>query len=171
MSAHDPCGECTHAHIRYSRLLDGGGTVAERVDLLVGDRTQKGIDENLAALIDREACFPSLWRYCKARRPDAQVAGDLAPLVQGHTLRVHSFHRALIDDLDAQAVEPAPDRLGHALVPGESKLPLRHQADLDLRIDAGHLRRSLDASGSSATDHHLSASGCNGGQLFAQGLC
>ena len=51
MSTHDPSSEGAHAHVRYSRILDGGGRVTHRVDLLVGDRTQKGIDEHLVALI------------------------------------------------------------------------------------------------------------------------
>jgi hypothetical protein len=53
MSAHDRCSVGAHAHVRYSRVLDGRGRVAKGVDLLVRDRTQKGIDENLVALIDR----------------------------------------------------------------------------------------------------------------------
>src|SRR6266699_50872 len=79
MSAHDRCSEGAHAHVRYSRFLDWRGRVANRVDLLVGDRTQKGIDENLVALIDRQASFSCQRLYHKARRPDAQVACEFAP--------------------------------------------------------------------------------------------
>src|SRR5262249_50204152 len=95
--------------------------------------------------------------YHKARRPDAQVAGELAPLVEDHALRAHGFHRTLVDDLDAQAHQSPPDSLGDALVPEESERPLRHQADLDLRIDACHLRCGFDAGGCSTTDNHLAA--------------
>ena len=169
MSAHDRCSEGAHAHVRYSRVLDGRGRVANRVDLLVGDRTQKGIDENLVALIDRQARFPCQRLYHKARRPDAQGAFELAPLVEGHAVRAHGSHRALLDDLDAQAHQSPPDNVGHALAPGESERPLRHQADFDPRIDACHLRRCFDAGGSSSTDHHLAASCPYFGERFAQG--
>src|SRR5260370_14099401 len=169
MSARDPRREGAHAHVRYSRLLDGGGCVANRVDLLVGDRTQKGIDEHLVALIDRQASFPSQRLDHKARRPDAQGAFEFAPLIEDHAVAAHVTHLALLDDLDAQAHQSVPDRVSHALVPGESERPMRHQADLDLRIDAGHLRRGFDAGGSSATDHYLAASGLYCGERFAQG--
>src|SRR6266550_9334961 len=46
MSAHDPRSVGAHAHVWYSWILDGRGRVANCVDLGVGDRTQKGIDEN-----------------------------------------------------------------------------------------------------------------------------
>src|SRR2546423_9560784 len=117
MSAHDPRSESAHAHVRDSRVLDGRGRVANRVDLLVGDRTQKGIDENLVALIDRQASFPCQGLYHKARRPDAQGAFELAPLVEHHALRAHGSHIALLDDLDVQAHQSAPDRVRHALLP------------------------------------------------------
>ena len=123
MSAHDPRSEGAHTHVRYSRILDGRGRVTNRVDLGMGDRTQKGIDKHLIALIDRQASFPYLRLYHKARRPDAQGAFELAPLVEDHTLRTHGSHRALIDDLDAQAHQSPPDGVGHALVPGASERP------------------------------------------------
>src|SRR6266566_1235468 len=171
MSAHDPRSEGAHAHARYSRVLDWRGRVANRVDLLVGDRTQKGIDEHLVALIDREASVSWQRRYHKARRPDAQVAGALAPLVEDHAVRAHGAHLALLDELDAQAHQSPPDSAGHALAPGESERPLRHQAHLDLGIDASHLRRGFDAGGSSATDNYLAASCPYFGERFAQGFC
>ncbi len=155
MSAHDPRSVGAHAHVWYSWILDGRGRVANCVDLGVGDRTQKGIDENLAALIDGQARFPCQRLYHKACRPDAQVASKLALVVEDHAMLSHGSHCALIDDLDAQANQSPPDGVGHALAPGESERPLRHQADFDPRIDAGHLRRGFDAGGSSATDHHL----------------
>src|SRR5258708_38311067 len=99
MRAHDPRSEGAHAHVRYPRVLDGRGRVANRVDLLVGDRTQKGIDEHLVALIDRQASFPSLRLYHKARCPDAQVAFEFPSLVEGHAVRAHGSHLALLDDL------------------------------------------------------------------------
>src|SRR5436305_13060468 len=129
MSAHDRCSEGAHADVRYSWILDWRGRVANCVDLLVGDRTQKGIDENLAALIDGQARFPCQRLYHKACRPDAQVASKLALVVEDHALRAYSSHCALIDDLDAQAHQSPPDGVGHGLAPGESERPLRHQAD------------------------------------------
>src|SRR5437763_16824718 len=101
MSAHDRCSEGAHAHVRYSRVLDGGGSVANRVDLLVGDRTQKGIDEHLVALIDREATIPCQRLYHKARRPDAQVAFKLTPLVEDYAVCAHGSPIPMIADLDA----------------------------------------------------------------------
>src|SRR5437588_10328550 len=79
MSAHDRCSEGAHAHVRYSRVLDGSGRVANRVDLLVGDRTQKGIDEHLAPLINSQARFPCQRLYHKARRQDPQGAYKCGP--------------------------------------------------------------------------------------------
>src|SRR5713226_10636188 len=65
MSAHDPRSEGAHAYVCYSRVLDGRGRIANRVDLLVGARTQKGIDEHLVALIDREASILCQRRHHK----------------------------------------------------------------------------------------------------------
>src|SRR5690242_16517797 len=112
--------------MRYSWILDGRSCVANRVDLGVRDRTQKGINENLVALIDRQASFPSLWLYHKACRPDAQGAFEFAATFQDHALRTHGTHIALLDDLDAQAHQSLPDLVGHALVPGASERPPRH---------------------------------------------
>src|SRR5579859_5060167 len=169
MSAHDSRSESAHAHVRDSWILDGQGRVANCVDVGMRDRTQEGIDENLVALIDRQASFFCQRLHYKASRPDAQIAGQFAPLVENEAPGAHGAYFALIDDLDAQALQPAPHNTGHALVPGESERPARHQADLDVRIDACHLRRGFDAGGSSATDHHLAACGLDCGKLLAQG--
>jgi hypothetical protein len=49
----------SNTHRNYSSVLNPhSASLANRVDLLVGDRTQKGIDEHLVALIDREASIP-----------------------------------------------------------------------------------------------------------------
>src|SRR5256714_8860743 len=109
MSAHDRCSEGAHAHVCYSRVLDGRGRVANRVDLLVGDRTQKGIDEHLVALIDSQASIPCQRRYHKAPRPDAQVAGELAPPVEHHPVPAHGPPIALLDGPPPPAPPPSPE--------------------------------------------------------------
>src|SRR6266852_9292987 len=98
MRTHDRRSDGAHAYANSS-VLGWRGRVTNGVDLRVGARTQKRIDDHLVVLIHGQSSFPCQRRSHKASRPDTQVAGELAPLVNDNALCAHGRHTALIDDL------------------------------------------------------------------------
>src|SRR5260370_29614697 len=114
MGAHDRRGDGAHTHAN-SGVLAWRGRITNRVDLRMGDRTQKGIDDNLVALIHGQSSFTCQRRNHESSRPDAEVTGDLACLIKDNTVRTHGSNRGLIDALDSQADEGTSDRAGNSL--------------------------------------------------------
>src|SRR5450759_1948863 len=104
MRAHDRRGDGAHAH-GSSRVLTWMCRITNRVDLWMGDRTQKGIDYNLIALIHSQSSFTCQRRSNESSHPETQVTRDLTSLINDNTVRTHGSNSGALGDLDSHSGE------------------------------------------------------------------
>src|SRR5258708_7228273 len=94
----------THAHVN-PWFLTWMCCVPNRVDLWMGNRAQKRIDDHLMVFIHGQSCFTRQSRSHKSSGPDTQITNEFLSLIADNALRTHRRNSRTVYDLNAQSAQ------------------------------------------------------------------
>jgi hypothetical protein len=108
----------------------------------VGDRSQRGVGEDRALVVDGEPGRTSQRRHGEPAAPDSQLGRHLVAVVQQQPVRFHSPHPCPAESLHAQPGERAAHVLAGPRTEPSAGIARRHQPHPHVRAALGQLQPS-----------------------------